>query len=195
MLSAPPLRQGLQERSMKALIPVSHGSESLETVTIANVLRRAEVDTVIASIAGTTGIEATRGVKLVADALFEDVAAADFDLIVLPGGETGARALGAHAGVMDKLRAQHMQHRWYGGICAAPALALAPRGLLDGKQATCYPSLRDALLHYVDRPVVVDGHCITGQGPASAIAFALALVEALGGTARRKQVAEALLLH
>lgn len=180
---------------MKALIPVSHGTESLETVAIVNVLRRADVEVLMASIAATPTIEATRGVKLVADALFADVADRDFDLIALPGGEAGARALGAHAGVMDKLHAQRMQHRWYGGICAAPALALAPRGLLDGKQATCYPTFRDALLRYVDRPVVVDGHCITGQGPAAAIAFALALVEALCGTARRKQIAEQMRYH
>jgi protein deglycase len=180
---------------MKALIPISHGAESLETVTIVNVLRRAEVEVTVASIADGLTIEASRGVKLLADAAFADVAGRDFDLIALPGGEAGARALGAHAGVMDKLHAQRMQHRWYGGICAAPALALAPRGLLDGKQATCYPAFRDALLHYVDRPVVVDGHCITGQGPASAIPFALALVEALCGTARRKQVAEQMLHH
>jgi protein deglycase len=180
---------------MKALIPVSHGSESLEAVTIVNVLRRADVDVTVASIAEGLAVDATRGVRLTTDAMFADVAGEDFDLIVLPGGEAGARALGAHPGVMDKLQAQRMQHRWYGGICAAPALALAPRGLLDGKQATCYPAFRDALLHYVDRPVVVDGHCITGQGPASAIAFSLALVEALCGAARRKQVAEQMLHH
>lgn len=180
---------------MKALIPVSHGSESIETVTIVNVLRRADVEVTVASIAGTTTIDATRGVQFVADCLFDDVAAQDFDLIALPGGEAGARALGAHKGVMDKIETQRMQHRWYGGICAAPALALAPRGLLDGKQATCYPAFREALLHWVDRPVVVDGHCITGQGPASAMAFALALVEALCGAAKRRSVADALLHH
>ncbi|MES0874198.1 DJ-1 family glyoxalase III [Sinimarinibacterium thermocellulolyticum] len=180
---------------MNALVPVSHGSESIETVTIVNVLRRAEVEVTLASIADTCRVEGTRGVHLYADCLFDEIAAQDFDLIVLPGGEAGARALGAHKGVMDKIAAQRMQHRWYGGICAAPALALAPRGLLDGKQATCYPAFRDALLHWVDRPVVVDGHCITGQGPASAMAFALALVEALCGAAKRRSVAEALLHH
>lgn len=178
---------------MKALIPVSHGSESIETVTIVNVLRRADVEVTVASIADTLAVDGTRGVRLTADAAFTDVAEDEFDLIVLPGGEAGAHALGAHAGVMDKIEAQRMQHRWYGGICAAPALALAPRGLLDGKQATCYPAFRDALLHYVDLPVVVDGHCITGQGPASAMAFALALVEALCGAATRRSVADALL--
>lgn len=178
---------------MKALVPVSHGSESLETITLVNVLRRADVAVTIASIADTLTVEGTRGITLTADTHFADVAAQDFDLIALPGGEAGARALGACAPLIDKLNAQRRDHRWYAAICAAPALTLSPHGLLDGKQATCYPSFRDALLHFVDRPVVVDGHCITSQGPATALAFALQLVEALCGSATRKRIAEAVL--
>ncbi len=178
---------------MKALIPVSQGSESLETITIANILRRADVDVTIASIGDELVVEGTRGIRISADARFSAVADQDFDLIVLPGGEQGAKALGAHDGLMAKLVGQRRDHRWYGAICAAPALALLPHVLLDGKKATCYPAFRSTLLHYVDLPVVVDGHCITGQGPASAVAFGLQLVESLCGSAKRKQIAEGLL--
>ncbi|SFF45232.1 4-methyl-5(b-hydroxyethyl)-thiazole monophosphate biosynthesis [Fontimonas thermophila] len=178
---------------MNALIPVADGSESLETVTIVNLLRRADVAVTVASIGSDRTINATRGLVLVADARLEAVLDQSFDLIALPGGEAGARALGACMPLIEKLKAQRRAHRWYAGICAAPALALSPHGLLDGKQATCYPAFRDALLHYVNRPVVVDGHCITSQGPATAVAFGLQLIEALCGTARRRQVAEALL--
>jgi protein deglycase len=178
---------------MNVLVPVADGSESLETVAIVNVLRRAEVGVTLASIGGSRTVSATRGITLTADATFEEVADREFDAIVLPGGEAGARALGAHAALIENLQAQRRAHRWYGGICAAPALALAPHGLLDGKQATCYPAFRDALLHFVNQPVVVDGHCITSQGPATAIAFGLALVEALCGSLKRKQVGAAML--
>lgn len=178
---------------MKALIPIAAGSESLETVTIVNVLRRADIDVTVASIGADRRVEGTRGVTLTADALFADIAGQDFDLIALPGGEAGARALSECAPLMDKLRGQRLNHRWYAAICAAPALTLSPHGLLDGKQATCYPAFRAQLLHFVDRPVVVDGHCITSQGPATAVAFALQLVEALCGSARRKEIAAGLL--
>jgi len=180
---------------MKAMVAVADGSESLETVTVVNVLRRAGVNVTVASITGELTITGTRDIRFSADALFEEIAEQQFDLIVLPGGESGAQSLGAHAGLMQMLNAQRHAHRWTAAICAAPALALAPAGLLDGKQATCYPAFRDALLHFVDRPVVVDGHCITSQGPATAMAFALQLVECLAGSALRKQVAEALLFH
>ncbi|HEY0917053.1 MAG TPA: DJ-1 family glyoxalase III [Solimonas sp.] len=178
---------------MNALVVVANGSESMEAVTIINVLRRGEVAVTVASIESGREVEGTRGLKLTADALWADVAGRDFDLIVLPGGEKGAQALSAHAGLVEKLKAQRQAHRWTGAICASPALVLSAHGLLDGKKATCYPSYREQLLHYVDLPVVVDGHCVTGQGPASAVAFGLQLVEVLAGTEKRRSVAQGLL--
>ncbi|MGH8541177.1 MAG: DJ-1 family glyoxalase III [Stenotrophobium sp.] len=177
----------------QVLIPVAHGSESLETVTLVNVLRRAKISVLLASIERGKTVTGTRDIPLVADTLFKDVARKKFDAIILPGGEKGAAAFAKHAALMEKVAAQRMAHKWYGGICAAPALALSPHGLLDGKQATCFPAFRDRLIHYVNQPVVVDGHCITSQGPATAIAFALKLVELLAGEARRREVAQALL--
>ena len=178
---------------MKVLVPIAYGSESLETVTLVNVLRRAGLRVSVASIEPELSVTGTRDIMLTADVLFRDVAALDYDMIVLPGGEKGAENLAAHAPLIEKLLAQRLAHKWYGGLCAAPALVLSPNGLLDGKQATCYPAFRDKLIHYVDQPVVVDGHCITGQGPASAIPFALKLVELLSGADKQKLVAQALL--
>ncbi len=179
---------------MRTLVPLAHGSESLETVTLVNVLRRASIAVTVASIETETLINATRDIRLLADAAFTDIEGVDFDAIVLPGGEQGARRLGEYAPLIEILRRQRLAHRWYGAICAAPALALSPNGLLDGKQATCYPSFKDRLLHYVDRPVVIDGHCITSQGPATAMAFALTWVEKLSDPERRKSVAAGMLL-
>jgi len=47
---------------------------------------------------------------------------------------------------------------------------------------------------FVDQPVVVDGNCITSQGPATALEFALTLVERLVGKARRREVAADMLV-
>lgn len=173
---------------MKVLIPIAHGSESLEAVTLVNVLRRAGVDVTLASIESSVMVTGTRDVKLTADDLFSKAGKKDYDMIVLPGGEVGAAALAKHAPLIEKLRAQRKAHKWYGAICAAPALVLSAHGLLDGKQATCYPAFKDKLIHFVNQPVVVDGHCITSQGPATAIAFGLKLVELLCGAQKSRQV-------
>lgn len=179
---------------MSVLMPIAHGSESLETVTTVNILRRGGLAVTVASIEKTKAVRGTREITLTADTLFSRIKAQSFDLIVLPGGEQGAAALGAHAGLAAMLKAQRLAHRWIAAICAAPALVLAPQGLLDGKQATGYPAFRDALLHYVNQPVVVDGHSITSQGPATAPAFALKLVEVLAGEATARRVAEQILV-
>lgn len=178
---------------MNALVPIAHGSESLETIAIVNLLRRAEVRVSLASIERTLAVEGTRGITLTADCAFADVAGQDFELIALPGGEKGAEALANHGALIEKLRQQRLAHRWTGAICAAPALVLSPHGLLDGKQATCYPAFRERLLHFVDRAVVVDGHCITSQGPATAVAFGLELVNVLCGPEKRREIAQAVL--
>lgn len=179
---------------MRILVPMAHGSESLEAVTIINLLRRAGLSVTVASIETETLVNATRDVHILADTAFADLAAQDYEAIILPGGERGAERLAAHAPLIAKLHSQRVAHRWYGAICAAPALTLSPHGLLDGKQATCYPTFRDRLLHFVDQPVVVDGHCITSQGPATALAFALTWVEKLVGIEERKRLSASLLL-
>jgi 4-methyl-5(b-hydroxyethyl)-thiazole monophosphate biosynthesis len=177
---------------MPVLVPVAEGSESLETVSIVNVLRRGAVETVTASIETERLIAGTRSIPIMADALWSEIEARAFDAIILPGGETGARRLAAHAGLMKKLHEQRIAHHWYGGICAAPALVLSPAGLLDGKQATCHPAFRQKLIHYVDRPVVVDGHCVTSQGAGTAIAFGLRLLHLLRGPDLAREVANSM---
>lgn len=180
---------------MKALVPIANGTESLEAVTLINVLRRGGVAVTVASIESGLDVLGSLDVPLKADVLFKDVASKQFDLIVLPGGQVGAENFHAHKPLIEKLHAQRMAHQWYAAICATPALVLSPHGLLDGKQATCYPMLRDKLIHYVDQPVVVDGHCITSQGPATSMAFGIKLVEILFGVEKSKQVAQGLLAH
>ena len=180
----------------RALIAVADGVEDLETVTLIDVLRRAEVETVVASIENRRMFTAARGTRLTADAMLVDVLAQDFDLIVLPGGMPGAQYLAEHVPLAEKVQAQAKAGKLFAAICAAPALALQGYGVLKQRRMTCYPAFSDRLsgCTFVDQPVVVDGNCITSQGPATALAFALTLVEQLVGKARRKAVAEAMLV-
>jgi len=182
--------------SPRALLAVADGVEDIETVTILDVLRRAEVEVVVASIEERRMITCARGTRLTADGMFADVLAQDFDLIALPGGLPGAQRLAEHVPLADKVREQAAAGRFFAAICAAPALALQDYGVLRQRRMTCYPALSDRLsgCSFVDAPVVVDGNCITSQGPATAIAFSLALVEALCGKARARQIGDALLV-
>lgn len=178
----------------RVLVVVADGSESLEAVTVINVLRRGGLEVQVAGIGPDRVIAGTRGIRFVADVRHADVADQPWDLLVLPGGEPGARALAAHAPLIDQLRARLAANQPVAAICAAPALVLAAHGLLAGRRATGYPAFRAQVPDWQDQAVVSDGALITSQGPGTAIAFALALLERLSGRETRNAVAGALLV-
>lgn len=182
--------------SRRVLVPVADGTEEIEAVCIVDTLRRAGAEVTVASV-GKLQITASRGVKIVADASIADCIGRTYDCIALPGGMPGAEHLRDCKPLIEKLKQQKEAGRLYGAICASPAVALRPHGLLDGVRATCFPSLRNQLdpAFASDERVVVDGNCVTSQGPATAILFALKLVELLFNPRKMKQIADAMLVR
>lgn len=82
-------------------------------------------------------------------------------------------------------------------ICAS-TMAIHAAGAFKGRKATSYPSLRskvDDLYDYQEQDVVVDGQLITSRGPATAMAFGLAIVELLVDKPTSSKVASDLLFH
>lgn len=177
------------------LVPIADGTEEIEAVCIIDTLRRAGADVTVASV-GLQQVTGGRGVKLVADAAIADCQGETYDLIVLPGGMPGAEHLRDSDDLVAKLCEQKAAGRLYAAICAAPAVVLHHHGLLKNVRATCYPSMQSQLdSNQVSRErVVVHGQCVTAQGPAVAIEFALKLVEMLFGQAKAKEVGEAMLV-
>ena len=180
--------------SKQVLVPISDGVEELEAITIIDVLRRAGATVTVASVGEDLAVSASRGVKLVADAPIEVCVNNKYDLVALPGGMPGAEHLRDCPEVVELLKRQRCHGKHYAAICASPAVVLARHGLL-GQKATCYPSMKDSLADkYVADRVVVDGLCITSQGPATAMDFALTLVELLFGKDKQKEVADGMLV-
>ena len=182
--------------TQRALICIADGVEDLECVTLIDVLRRAEIEVVVASIESRRMVTCARGTRLTADTMLVDVLAQPFDLIVLPGGMPGAQRLAESEPLAERVREQARAGKLFAAICAAPALALQQYGVLKQRRMTCYPAFSDRLSGcvFVDQAVVVDGNCITSQGPGTALEFALTLVEQLAGRTLRRQVAEAMLV-
>lgn len=181
--------------SKKVLVPIADGTEEIEAVCIIDTLRRAEANVTVASV-GKQTVTASRGVKIQADALIADCTGIIYDLIALPGGMPGAEHLRDCAPLINMLREQKKQGRFYAAVCASPAVVFAHHHLIDDKSATCYPSMQEKLPYPVaDRTVVIDGNCITSQGPATALPFAVKLVEVLYGQQKAADVAAAMLLE
>lgn len=180
--------------SKKVLVAVADGTEELEAVTIIDILRRAGAAVTVASVGGIE-ITASRGVKIVADKLIDQCKGETFDAVVLPGGMPGAEHLRDSKPLIDIVKSQKASGRLYAAICASPAVVLAHHGLIDDKKVTGYPSTSDKLPNYSGETVVVDGNCITSQGPATAMEFAIALVENLYGKQKASEVSLGMLLR
>ncbi len=170
------------------LVPLAQGSEELEAVTVFNILRRAGIEAVSASLDGHP-IRGSRGTMLIPDTSLDEALKRDFDMVVLPGGQPGSNNLKADARIIELVQRMAAENRYVGAICAAPSV-LATAGVLDGKRATSFPGALDPFPKVSRQPqaVVEDGKLITSRGPGTAMDFALTLVERLAGKAKRDEV-------
>ena len=178
----------------RVLVPLAQGCEELEAITIVDLLRRAEIEVITASL-GEGPVTASRGSVLVADQTLDQALQQEYDMVVLPGGLPGADHLRDDQRIQSLLQAMAKQDKYTAAICAAPK-ALASAGLLDGKQATSFPGALEKLdlptTEIVTDSIVIDGKVITSKGPGTAMDFALQLIELLAGKARRDKVEAAL---
>lgn len=176
------------------LIPLAEGCEELEAVTIIDLLRRADISVITASL-GTLNLTASRGTHLMADTELDNVIYNEFDMVVLPGGLPGADNLNNDHRVHAVLKRVYQEGGAVAAICAAPRV-LAKSGLATGKTISCYPGSIDSNdwpnISITDKAVVVDDRIITSRGPGTAMDFALTLIEYLNGRTTRDQVENAL---
>ncbi len=174
----------------KVLIPLAEGFEELEAVTIIDLLRRAEIEVVVAGLKDGP-VRGSRRTVILPDTTLEQVMEIPFDMMVLPGGQPGSNNLNADERIHRLLQRLSHAGKTTAAICAAP-LVLASAGLLKGKKATSYPGALGAQLlegvDYQQAAVVRDGTVITSRGPGTAMDFALTLIETLAGTAVRQKV-------
>lgn len=164
------------------------------TITV-DVLRRGDIEVVLAGLEGPDPVTCSRGVRLVPDRALADVEG-EFDVVALPGGAGGARRLAEAPAVGRLLRAHEAAGRTIAAICAAP-IALAAHGVCAGRRFTSHPSVRDQVAShgvYVEEPVVEDGPLVTSRGPGTAFAFALALVARLRGSESAEAVRRPMML-
>jgi 4-methyl-5(b-hydroxyethyl)-thiazole monophosphate biosynthesis len=176
-------------------VHLADGFEEIEALTPVDLLRRAGIAVETVSIMGRLNVTGTHGVEVIADILFEDTDYDGCEMIVLPGGSVGAENLSAHEGLTEKLFSFANRGKFIAAICASPAFILGRHGILKGRKATCYPGLEGEMEGAVpsEGSVVRDGKIITSRGPATAIDFALAIIDELRGAAVRDGIARDLL--
>ena len=163
----------------KIIIPISNGFEEIETISIIDVCRRANIEVTIAAVENLQTIGA-HNVKIEADCKIEDINSDNFDMIVLPGGLPNAFTLAENQKVQSLLKEFKEKKKKIAAICAAP-YALHKANVLN-ENYTCYPSFEKKIKengYHKNDAIVIDDDVITSQGPATAMAFALEIVNIL----------------
>lgn len=181
----------------KILVPLAEGFEMIEALSVVDAFRRAGADVDLAAIGDTLLVTSSHNVQVMADSLLFDCKEKNYDLIVLPGGIPGAENLKNSSVLAELLRKQNDEGKFYGAICASPAVVLQHHGLLQGKRATCHPFFADQLTiqEKAGKSVVIDKNCVTGRGAGTSIEFALELVGLLLGEAKKKEVAKGMAIN
>ncbi|KJE93725.1 parkinson disease 7 protein [Capsaspora owczarzaki ATCC 30864] len=151
----------------RALVALAPGAEEMEAVITIDVLRRAGIETVVASTTTDLLVPCSRQVVIKADATLEDSTRKEqhYDVVVIPGGLNGAKALADSRAFGEVLKEQERSNRTIAAICAGP-IALLSHQIGVGKEITSHPSVRDKLhetYKYSEHRVVTDGQLITRQ--------------------------------
>ena len=152
--------------------------EEIEAVTTIDLLRRANIALTTVSVTGSQHVMGAHQIEVKADRCIADCDFSDAGMLILPGGATH---LDKCRPLCDLLLKHNEQGKQIAAICAAPSV-LGKLGILEGKQATCYPGFEDFLGEsFVGGLVVESKNIITAKGPGLASDFAFCLIEHLAG--------------
>ncbi len=169
---------------MSALVLLAPGFEEIEAITVIDILRRAEIETIVAGLT-TNPIPAARHTRHLADIHLADVdPAREFEIVVLPGGAEGAKHLGESPLVHQWLDRQRERNQWVAAICPAPAALQAQGWLRPEQKVTSHPSVQKqfpAAQMQGNQRIVIDGKLITSLAAGSAMEFSFEIVRRLRG--------------
>ena len=127
----------------KALVILSSGAEEMETVIAVDVMRRAKIEVTLAGLESRDPVECSRGVKIVPDcSIDESDTKGPFDVVVLPGGNGGAKNLSRSAKVKEILQSQEASGRHVAAVCAGPTALLA-HGIGQQRTITSHPGVME----------------------------------------------------
>jgi len=122
------------------------------------------------------------GKKVKVDRVVTSVKAADYDALVLPGGQINPDILRTNKNAVAFVKQFAESGKPVAAICHGP-WTLVEAGVVKGRTMTSWPSvhtdLQNAGANWVDKEVVVDGNFITSRKPEDIPAFSERLISAI----------------
>ncbi len=158
---------------------LADGFEIIEALAPVDMLTRAKIDVKTVGVTGKL-VTSSCGVQVNCDIEIGDFDYYGVEAIVLPGGMPGTINLEQNATIQQIIDNAVNTNTLVCAICAAPSI-LGHKGLLDGKNAVCFPGFEDALegASISNDYVVTDGNFITAKGAGVCIDFGLEIVKKL----------------
>ena len=178
----------------KVLVFLVNGFEEIEAMAPIDLLRRAGIIVDTVSINEDNQVTSSRKIRVLTDKTIDEINFENYEMIVLPGGP-GTENYMKSEKLLEKLK-EFSINRKLGAICAAPTI-LSALGILNGKQAICFPACEPDLIKdgaiIVNQDVVKDSNIITSRGAGTAIDFSLALIEELLGKNKSHEIRKEIL--
>ena len=179
----------------KVLVLLADGFEEVEAISVVDVLRRANVDCKLCSIEDEY-VRGTHNITIKSDCNIKDIDINDYDGVVLPGGLPGAENLKVDS-VKNLINKMNENKKIIAAICAAPE-TLEYFNILEGRRCTSYPGFiqnKEKVNYVENEAVVIDDNIITSRGPATALVFALAILQKLGYINELEDIKEGMLIN
>lgn len=181
----------------RILVLLAEGFEELEVVAPVDIWRRAGYEVVMASVHDYKLLTSTRGIKIEADVLLNQVLSGQFDALFLPGGREGVMNLALSTPVAALCRQFYTDSsKLLIAICAAPVVLLRA-GLLEDRQVTSFPGVKEELIGnvgaYVEDLVVMDGNLITSRAAGTSHLVGLEVVRTLSGAEHAAQISQVMM--
>ncbi len=170
---------------------LADGFEETEVIVPVDLLRRGGVDVALVGV-NAMSVTSSHNVTMLADMPLADVQLQADDVVFVPGGLGGVNGLLDSEDACALLRRAAQQQLRLAAICAGPTV-LSRLGLIDGKQAVCYPGMEHLLppaISRTDAPVVQDGRIITARAAGAAFHLGYQLLQELRGQAVADEVVQ-----
>ncbi len=172
---------------------LADGFEEIEALSPVDFLKRAGVEIQMVGVTGDY-VTGAHNIVVKSDVSINEIVLDDnLDGVILPGGMPGAENLNNSKDVQKAVDFCIDNKKIVSAICAAPFI-LGRKGILNGKNATCFPGFEDELkgANVLSDGVVTDGNIITAKGAGVAWEFGAAICAKLLGEEKSESILKAI---
>lgn len=155
---------------------LAEGFEITEAMAPLDIMRRAKLNVKTVGVTGDY-VTSSHGVTVKPDMELNGLSYDEVEGVILPGGMPGTLNLEASEQVLAYVQHCYENGKLVAAICAAPSI-FGHMGLLEGRNATCFPGFEKDLkgAEATGKHVETDSNVITAKGAGCAIEFGHAIV-------------------